>query len=94
MRQELEDLHATDAARVISSEGGLFEYGSDAEIVVNLEKLHVGTAPDASIVGSVTRDGEPVRSSQTASRVAIRPRAIEAFRYLAKHAGWTVERVI
>lgn len=94
LRQALDDLHATEAACAISTEAGLFEYGSDMEIVTNLANLRAGTAPDASVVGSVTRDGEPVRWSQAASRVSTRPRTIEAFRDLADQAGWTVQRVI
>lgn len=94
LREALDDLHATSAACAISSEGGLFEYGSDTEIIANLEALHVGTAPDASVVGSVTRDCELVRSSQTANGMAARPRTIEAFRDLAERAGWILKRVI
>ena len=90
----LEGVCAEDAICAISSEGGLFEHGSDHEITANLKKLHIGTASDAILVGSVTRDGEPVRSFQRASRVATRPRTIEAFGRLAERAGWIVERVI
>jgi len=94
LRQALEDLQAVDAACGVSSEGGLFEYGSDAEIAANLEALYAGTAPDATVVGSVTRDGEPVRASQGATRLAARPRTIEGFRHLVEPAGWIVDEVI
>jgi hypothetical protein len=90
----LRDLRPSDAACAISSEGGLFEYGSDAEIIANLEKLHFATARDASVVGSVTRDGEPVRSFQTANVPAGRPRTVEAFGSLAERAGWMLAHVI
>jgi len=72
----------------------LFEYGSDTEIAANLETLHEGTAPDAILVGSVTRDGEAMRALQNADRVATRPRTLEAFRSLAEQAGWSVQHVI
>jgi hypothetical protein len=94
LREALVDLQATDAACAVSSEGALFEYGSDTEIVTNLETLHAGTAADAIIVGSVTRDGEPMRASLAADRVATRPRTLEAFRSLAGQAGWRVQHVI
>lgn len=94
LRKVLEGLNAGEAACGISSEGGLFEYGSDEEIVANLRALHAGTSPDAIVVGSVTRDGVAVRASLIASRVATRPRTIEAFRGLCEQAGWSVERVI
>jgi hypothetical protein len=94
LRKVLEGLNAREAACGISSEGGLFEYGSDEEIVSNLRALHAGTSPDAIVVGSVTRDGALVRASLIASRVATRPRTMEGFRGLCEEAGWRVERVI
>lgn len=90
----LKELNARETACGISSEGGLFEYGSDDEIVANLAVLHAGTARDAFVVGSVTRDGGAVRASLLANRVATRPRTIEGFRSLAGRAGWSVEEVI
>ncbi len=90
----MEGLNARDAACGISSEGGLFEYGSDEEIVANLGAMYEQTAGDAIVVGSVTRDGAPVRASRIASRVAVRPRTLEGFRELAERRGWGVEEVI
>lgn len=94
LREALDQLEAGRATCAISSEGALFEYGSDTEIITNLEALHFGTAPDARVVGSVTRDGEPVRCSQTAHGVASRPRTMEAFGRLVERAGWGMERII
>jgi hypothetical protein len=94
LREALDDLHANGAACAISSEGALFEYGSDIDIVANLETLHAWTAADAIVVGSVTRDGKPVRSMQTTDRIATHPRTLDAFRGLAQRSGWTVEHVI
>ena len=94
LRRALEDLNAVHALSAISSEGGLFEYGSDAEIVSNLRVLHTGTACDAFVVGSVTRDGEVVRASQIANRISTLPRTIEAFRSLSEEAGWRLQTVI
>jgi hypothetical protein len=94
LRDFLKELHASEAACGISSEGGLFEYGSDEEIVSNLAVLHAGTARDAFVVGSVTRDGGPVRASLLANRVATRPRSIDGFRSLVSRAGWLVQEVI
>jgi hypothetical protein len=89
----LDQVHACDAACGISSEGGLFEYGSDEEIVSNLRAAHSGTARDAVVVGSVTREGRPVRASLVASRILTRPRTMEAFRALAAQAGWIAQEV-
>jgi hypothetical protein len=94
LHDALEELRAIDAACGISSEGALFEYGSDDEIVSNLRVLHAGTAPDSIVVGSVTREGRPVRASLIANRVSTRPRTIEAFRALAEQSGWIVQLVM
>jgi hypothetical protein len=94
LRIVLEGLNAGEAACGVSSEGGLFEYGSDKEIVANLRVLHAGTARDAVVVGSVTRDGAVVRASLIANRVLTRPRTIEAFRVLCEEAGWSLEQNI
>jgi hypothetical protein len=94
LRDLLTELHAPETACGISSEGGLFEYGSDDEIVSNLAVLHAGTARDAFVVGSVTLDGGPVRASLIASRVATRPRTIDGFQTLAERAGWSVQELL
>jgi len=94
LRELLRELEAGEAACGICSEGGLFEYGSDEEIVSNLRALDAGTPRDAVIVGSVTRDGRPVRASLIASRVLTRPRTMEGFRSLCKQGGWTVEEAL
>jgi hypothetical protein len=93
LREALGKLQADGAACGISSEGGLFEYGSDAEIVSNLAALHAGTAGDAFVVGSVTKDGGPVRASPIAHRVSTRPRTMGAFRVLVGQTGWLVQEV-
>jgi len=94
LRELLHELRAADSACGISSEGALFEYGSDEEIVSNLQALHAGTAGDSIVVGSVTRDGKPVRASLIGNRVSTRPRRIGAFRTLAKQGGWIVQEVL
>ena len=94
LHDALEELRASDAACGISSEGALFEYGSDDEIASNLRVLHAGTTRDSIVVGSVTREGRPVRASLIANRVTTRPRTIEAFRALAEQSGWIVQLVI
>jgi hypothetical protein len=91
LRSALDDLRVVETMCAISSEGALFEYGSDIEIISNLETLQAGTARDAIVVGSVTRDGEPTRSLPTSDRAATRPRTLAAFRSLAEQAGWIVQ---
>jgi hypothetical protein len=90
----LADMHAAEAVCAISSEGGLFEYGSDEDILVNLRTLQSGTASCATIVGSVTREENPAGGTRSPGLVAARPRSMQAFRSLALKAGWAVEHVI
>jgi hypothetical protein len=90
----LDDLGAQDAACAISSEGGLFQYGSDADIIANLAALHAATPADAIVAGSVTRDDEAARLAQAASGVPTRPLSRQALQQLADTAGWSVAHVI
>jgi hypothetical protein len=83
-----------DGAFVIcSSEGGLFEYGSDEEIRENLKILHA-FAEVQSVVGSVTRADEPVQYLRQTNTAATRPRGLEVFGKLAASAGWEISRAI
>lgn len=91
---ELAALGARDAFCAASSEGGLFEYGSDEEIVDALRALAAGTAADAVLAGSVTREGEATRASHRGAEVAVRPRTLGSFRSLVAEAGWHLERTI
>jgi hypothetical protein len=77
-----------------SSEGGLFEYGSDDAIVANLQAFAAGAGADAFLVGSVTSDSEASRMSQAATRVSVRPRSLAAFTTIAARAGWVLDRAI
>jgi hypothetical protein len=94
LREILHELRAGDSVCGISSEGALFEYGSDEQIISNLQALHAGTAADSIVVGSVTRDGKPVRASLIGNRVSTIPRTIEAFQTLAERGGWIVQEVL
>lgn len=90
----LVDVGRAGAACAVSSEGGLFEYGSDAAIDANLQCLRHVTAGDGFAVGSVTRDGEATRAAQRGSGAATRPRTLAQFDSLCDHAGWQIQRVI
>jgi hypothetical protein len=78
-------------AVAVSSEGGLFEYGSDDEIVANLDAIRARTPSGCVVAGSVTRaEGPP----EFLREFAVRPRTLRAFGALAQRGGWTVARVI
>jgi hypothetical protein len=91
LHRVLEETAAARAVVAVSSEGGLFEYGSDDEIVANLEAIRAGTHVDAIVVGSVTRAEGPIEFLR---EFTVRPRTIAGFRELATRAGWCIDRVI
>lgn len=94
LQEILGELRAADRLCAMSSEGALFEYGSDEEIVANLKQLHEVTAADTIVVGSVTRTGDVDRAASTNGRVATRPRTMEQFKALAENGGWRVEKTL
>jgi len=87
------DLRVREGICAVSSEGGLFEYGDDEEIVTNLAAIGRATADGTVVAGSVTRQTS-TRPGQHPLRLAVRPRSLEAFRTLAARGGWAVERAI
>jgi hypothetical protein len=78
----------------VSSEGGLFEYGSDDDITRNLRALAASSGPDLFVVGSVTRDDEAIRVLKLTSTLATRPRGLPVFSELVERAGWRITRSI
>ena len=87
-------IRAEGSIAIGSSEGGLFEYGSDAEIGAVLDCLRDEAPADFAMVGSVTRDDETSRRLRQGTRHALRPRGLEVFRALAARSGWRVARAI
>src|SRR5262249_40211991 len=85
LKPVVDEARMKNAIVIGSSEGGLFEYGSDEHVVSNLEALR-----DALefFVGSVTRDDETVKRLMDMSSAATHPRGITVFRELARKAGW------
>jgi hypothetical protein len=94
LEKSLDAARGDGALMIGSSEGGLFEYGSDDEIVDNLRCLRDHTPDSFVMVGSVTRIDTPIQRLRAASTVATRPRGLAAFRELVKRAGWNVTRAI
>jgi hypothetical protein len=94
LRKRLDGADTGDTIIAASSEGGLFEYGSDDEIVANLAVLRGATPADSIMVGSVTRGEGPAQQVKASTRVATRPRTLEAFTALVHRSGWTVARAL
>jgi hypothetical protein len=76
---------------ICSSEGGLFEYGSDDEIESNLRVLRAFPQLVA-VVGSVTRSDQPVQQLRKATTPKTRPRGLPVFAALTSRAGWKIQR--
>lgn len=75
----------------ISSEGGLFEYGSDEAI---RENLRVGLRGNPVLfVGSLSKDSGKQRAMNESSGASIRFRSIEEFKTLAREGGWHIGRI-
>ena len=86
----LSELARSGALAAASSEGGLFEYGSDEAIVGNLSALCAGGV--RAVAGSVTSDDERRRRLVTASRFKLHPRGLKGFAPLAERGGWQIAR--
>jgi hypothetical protein len=89
----LQPARAADAVLAVSSEGGLFEYGSDDDITRNLRAL-ASIDASAFVVGSVTRDDEPIQTLKLTSTLATKPRGLPVFSALVKACDWAVTRSI
>ena len=77
-----------------SSEGGLFEYGSDQEIIENLEIFARHAPPDAVFVGTISRTDGEAGQINFATGAAVVRRELSDLDRLAGRAGWAVDRVI
>jgi hypothetical protein len=84
---------AQRAILAASSEGGLFEYGSDNAIISNLSALGGGNHGAALVVGSVTRDDALRRDMIASGKFKLVPRGVEGFIPLAKRGGFALAKV-
>ncbi|HEY1544496.1 MAG TPA: hypothetical protein VGG01_19025 [Xanthobacteraceae bacterium] len=85
-------LVAAGAIVAASSEGALFEYGSDDAIIANLAALRADGAGARLVAGSVTRADEMRRRVIAQSRIRLFPRGLAGFAPLAARAGFAVVR--
>jgi hypothetical protein len=82
------------AVVAVSSEGALFEYGSDEEVVANLRVLHEATPVATFIVGSQTRDDGPAPYLDSHSGIPLHPRSRKDFAVLGRRGGWVVSDMV
>jgi hypothetical protein len=75
---------------VASSEGGLFEYGSEDEIVRNLELLRDALPEDVSLAGSALKNGPITRLMKKMNGTSFVPRTLDELSAIVARAGWGV----
>ncbi len=95
----LDRLKSEPGLVALSSEGALFEYAPDEDIVANLEVMNDALPPDAIVAGPVVRDSATLDprlrfSEHVPGRPAIRYMGLAHLRDLARQAGWTVTRTL
>jgi hypothetical protein len=84
----LAGLAARGAIIAASSEGGLFEYGSDDAVVANLTALARAGVP--IVAGSVTSSSEVRKRMIKQSKFRLVARGLEGFAPLAERAGYAI----
>jgi hypothetical protein len=94
LKSILSGLSAAPCVVAVSTEGGLFEYGTDSDIVSNLGVLRDLALPGLFVVGSVTRDDDPNRLLHGTNVIPVKRRGLAVFTALAQRAGWRVETAI
>lgn len=86
----LREARTAGAIVAASSEGGLFEYGSDDAIVANLKALRAANV--CAVAGSVTSSDAAHRRNIATSRFKLYPRGLAGFAPLAARGGWQIAR--
>ncbi|HET9929501.1 MAG TPA: hypothetical protein VFQ35_02390 [Polyangiaceae bacterium] len=94
LRAVLESAATQNAVTLGQSEGGLFEYGSDADIVAVLSEFREAARGFLGFVGSVTRNDEFVAFAKSISKTTTRPRGLSVFEPLCRAAGYEIHRAL
>ena len=84
--------------KISSSEGGLFEYASDKDIIKNLNVLYENSSDDMKIAGSLIRDVNTVdpgiRASMKLSNINARLLGVNGLKTILRETAWTFEKII
>ncbi len=95
----LRTIGASQALIAVSSEGGLFEYAADDQIVANLAILAQATRDDAIVIGPVVRNADTldprlIATEHVPGRPPVRYLGLAAFGDLACRSGWRITRCL
>ncbi len=87
-----------DWLKICSSEGGLFEYASDEEIVQNLNTLYNSAQNDMKIVGSLIRDINTVDpgilAAMKITKIKARLLGLDGLKNILEKTKWIIDSVI
>jgi hypothetical protein len=92
LRDRVARLACESPAIALSSEGGLFEYGSDDEIVANLLAAREAAPPGVAFVASTLRDNEVGRAMRDYGKIAVSLHERGDLDAVVARAGWTITR--
>lgn len=88
-------LERSDWIQLCSSEGGLFEYGSDSDIIRNLNNFFTNSPVDARVTGSLIFDREQVNKGYLGFTefigVQIRYLGLEGLQRILAQTSWVLE---
>lgn len=88
----------TEWLKISSSEGGLFEYASDEDIIKNLKVLYDNSLDNMKIVGSLIRDVNTVDPGVLASmkltNIKARLLGLVGLKKILEETAWTIENVM
>lgn len=93
LRAWCSEMNIAQGAHAISSEGGLFEYGSDHEVVSNLRVLKETLGPDCTFVGTVFRDEPLPRKVKELGKLTLQPRSKGVLSDLIQRGGWELHLI-
>lgn len=82
----------SDCIAAGSSEGGLFSYGSDEEILENLEMLRRLTSPEFTLSGSMSVASTSGKNERSFTRFATRSFVPGQFEALVAKASWRIDK--
>jgi len=80
----------------VSSEGALFEYGSDDVVRANLVAIRQHGGSDTAVIGSVNRNDivSFQRRHPAPSNIKVVPRTIAEYQTLVESAGWRIVTMV
>jgi hypothetical protein len=81
---------ASNAIVLVTSEGGLFDYGSDADILTTLSAVHQGAPDDAQICGTLSTPSDTGLAIRRGSLASVITRTVDDFTGLVAKASWAL----